>query len=193
MTGTDIHKIFEPIIGGFVWNAEQGHGSFLHLEFGSPKIEISTEQKPNQENEFPYNSHDSRNVTIKGEYSFFVYMSNWVIYAKNTELAYDESSRDTIDYALNFINGQKLLEIEINPNNSITKLNFDLGGSIKITNDTYSDELNEMWIFYTNSETALTFRNDGKIAFEKTNVEFGSEKFEPLNGIITCSNTRLAQ
>jgi hypothetical protein len=188
MTISDIQEIFKPIIGQIVWGVEQGYGSFLNLEFGNPKIELSQVQKPKKEKKFPYNSFESRLVSVKGEQSFFVYMSNWKIYANNKELAYDESLRDDIEFALMFINGQKLQTIQIDSTNNTTELRFDLGGIIRITNETYNDEVNEMWNFYTESDKVLTYRNDRKFSFEKADIDYGTQKFSEIKGKITCPN-----
>ena len=189
MTEKEIQDILQPIIGQFAWGIKQGYGSFLNLEFGKPKTEFSGIHKPKEENKFPFNEFESRHVTIKGEYSFFIYMSNWKIYAKENELADDESERDEIEFALGFINGQKLNRIIINTKENITKLEFDLGGKLMISGENYADEINEMWNFYTKSDKVLTYRNDKKTSYERAKMEFGKEKFTEINGIITCPNT----
>ena len=188
MKEKEIQDILLPIIGQFVWGAEQGYGSFLNLEFGNPKTEFSGIHKPKGENKFPFNEFENRHVKIKGEYSFFIYMSNWKIFAKDNELAHDESKRDEIEFALGFINGQKLTKVIINANENITELEFDLGGIIVISDENYSDELNELWNFYTVSDKVLTYRNDRKATYEKSKTEFGKEKFTEVSGIITCPN-----
>jgi len=160
MTEKEIQDILQPIIGQIVWGVEQGYGSFLNLEFGNPRTKISEVYKPNKKNKFPFNKFNSRDVTIEGDYSFFIYMSNWKLYAKEKELACDKSERDEIEFALGFINGQKLLKVTINTKENITKLEFDLGGIIIITDEDYTDEINEMWIFYTKSEKIMAYQND---------------------------------
>ncbi|MDA9056820.1 hypothetical protein N9K49_03165 [Flavobacteriaceae bacterium] len=189
MTGEKIQDILQPIIGQFVWGVEQGYGSFLNLEFGNPKTEFSGIYKPKEKNKFPFNKFENRHVKIKGEHSLFIYMSNWKIYARENELAHDESERDEIEFALGFINGQKLNKIIINTNKNITELEFDLGGIIVISDENYADEINELWNFYTESNKVLTYRNDRKASFEKAKTEFGKEIFTEINGIITCPNT----
>ncbi|MCP4141633.1 MAG: hypothetical protein GY755_15390 [Chloroflexi bacterium] len=189
MTEKEIQDVLLPIIGQFVWGAQRGYGSFLNLEFGNPKTKFSGIHKPKEENKFPFNEFENRHVKIKGEYSFFIYMSNWKIYAKDNELAHDESEREEIEFALGFINGQKLNKVIINANKNITELEFDLGGIIVISDEHYSDEINELWNFYTKSEKVLTYRNDRKVTYEKTKTEFGKEKFTEISGIITCPNT----
>ncbi|WP_046755714.1 hypothetical protein [Kordia jejudonensis] len=186
MTEKEIQDILQPIIGEFVWGAKQGYGSFLNLEFGCPKTELSGIHTPKEKNKFPFNEFDSRHVKITGEHSFFIYMSNWKIYAKDSELAHDESERDEIEFALSFINGQKLTNLIVNTKENITKLEFDLGGIVVISNENYSDEINEMWNFYTKSEKVLTYRNDKKASYGMAKTEFGTEKFTDLIGKITC-------
>ncbi|VAV85951.1 hypothetical protein MNBD_BACTEROID02-925 [hydrothermal vent metagenome] len=125
---------------------------------------------------------------MKGEHSFFVYMSNWKIYAKENELAHDESERDEIEFALRFINGQKLNSIIINTKENITELEFDLGGMIVISDENYADEINELWSYYTELDKVLTYRNDRKASYEKIKMEFGKENFTEVVGKITCPN-----
>ena len=188
MTEKEIQNIIKPIIGQFVWGAKQGYASFLSLEFGNPKTGFSRIKKPLEKRKFPFNNFENRHATIKGDYTFFVNMADWKIYADKSELAYDESERSEIEFALSFINGQKLKSIIIDSNQNTTELEFDLGGIIKISNKNYSDEINEMWNFYTESEKVLTYRNDRKVTYEKATTEYGKEKFIEVNGIITCPN-----
>lgn len=188
MNERKIQSIFEPIIGQFVWGSKQSYGSFLHLEFGNSKVELGSKHNPNIKNKFPFNEYEYRQVNIKGEYTFFISMANWKIYANKVELAHDESSRKNIEFALNFINGQILSEVIINSKEKNTELKFDLGGSIIISNENYNCEINEMWNFYTKSDKVLTFRNDSKISFEKANSEFGTEKFTEIKEDIIYIN-----
>lgn len=188
MTEKEIQDILHPIIGEFIWGAKQKYGSFLNLEFGKPKTEFSKVYKPKEKNKFPFDEFEHRHITIKGEHSFFIYMSNWKIYAKENELAHDESERDEIEFALSFINGQKLISLIINTKENITELKFDLGGIIVIFNQNYADEIYEMWNFYTESDKVLTYRNDKKVSYEMTKTEFGTEKFTDVTGKITCTN-----
>ena len=188
MSEKEIQDILQPIIGQFVWGVKQGYGSFLNLEFGKSKTKLSGIHKPKKQNKFPFNEFESRHVSIKGEHSFFIYMSNWKIYAKENVLAYDESERDEIEFALGFINGQKLNKIVINTKENITELEFDLGGILVISGENYADEINEMWNFHTKMDKVLTYRNDRKISYEKAKMEFGKQKFTEINDIITCPN-----
>ena len=189
MNEKEIQNIFQPIIQQFVWGAKQGYGSFLSLEFGNPKTELGAIHKPSEKRKFPFNEFEHRNVSVKGDFTFFITMSNWKIYANKTELAYDESERDEIEFALGFINGQKLMNVTIDPQKNFTELEFDLGGSIKISNEKYDYDINEMWDFYTESDKVLTYRNDRKISFGKADTELGKEKFTKINEKITCPNS----
>lgn len=189
MTEKEIQNIIEPIIGQLVWGVKQGYGSFLSLEFGNPKIDFSGIKKPLDKGRFPFNNFENRHVTIKGDHTFFVNMANWKIYANESELAYDESERNEIEFALSFINGQKLKKVIIDSNQKTTEFEFDLGGIIKISNENYSDEINEMWNFYTESEKVLTYRNDGKACYENAKNEYGKDKFKEITEKITCPNT----
>ncbi len=142
MTEKEIQDILQPIIGEFVWGAKQGYGSFLSLKFGNPKTVFSGIKKPLEKGKFLFNNFENRHVTIKDGYTFFVNMANWKIYADKSKLAYDESERSEIEFALSFINGQKLKKVIIDSNQKITEFEFDLGGIIKISNKNYSDEIN---------------------------------------------------
>ncbi|WP_373060433.1 hypothetical protein [Zunongwangia sp. H14] len=180
MTDKEFQDILEPIVGQFIWGARQLTGSFLTLEFGKPTIEFGRVHQPSEKNRFPFNKFERRRVRIKGEYSLFISMSNWKIYADKTELAYDESERNEIKLALQFINGQKLSSITLNTEENLTELKFDLGGKIVISGEWYTDDLNEMWSFYTGTNKVLTYRNDKKISYEKAGMEYGKEKFTEI-------------
>ncbi len=189
MSEAEFQDIFKPIIDQVVWGAEQGYGSFLTLEFGLPKIGLSSVRKPSADSKFPFDTFDSRDVTIKGEHSFLLFMSNWKILAGKTELAYDESNREKISFALSFIEGQKLQTITVEPRNNTTVLQFDLGGVISISNEDYGDDLHEMWKFHTNNERILTYRNDRKAWFGEGIKEPMMESYSEVKYKVTCPTT----
>lgn len=121
-------------------------------------------------------------IKIDKESSFFIYMSNWRIINSQTELAHDESNREQIEKALNFLTGKPFRKIILKSDENITELYFDLDYRVIISNENYDDDINEMWNFYTKSDYVLTYRNDHKIAFEKSNTEFGKSIFKNISG-----------
>ena len=122
------------------------------------------------------------NIEIDENSTFFIYMSNWKIIKNQTELAHDESTREQIERALNFITGKTFKEIILRSEQNTTELHFDNDYRIIISNENYNDDINEMWNFYTKSDYVLTFRNDHKIAFEKSNTQFGKSIFKNVSG-----------
>jgi hypothetical protein len=83
----------------------------------------------------------------------------------NKNIASYKSSNSLIDKALAVIEGQKITNIIINPENGNTVFEFDLGGRL----ETYAyngDELYEQWLVYEPSGNVLSIREDGRYSYQ---------------------------
>lgn len=82
---------FAPIAGLPSWEVRRGHGSFVTLEFGAPRVEISDVQalrKPiaGETLEVP-----SRSAYVHGEWHLWIYCCEWSLAWRDREIGHSES------------------------------------------------------------------------------------------------------
>ncbi|RFU43682.1 hypothetical protein [Paraburkholderia sp. DHOC27] len=90
-------------------------------------------------------------------------MCNWAISSNGLHLADNEASSNSINEALQYLDGQKLLSVEVSPTEVKTVFRFDLGAELVTwpyleEGDRYEDQ----WLFYDYKEKRVgTLTGDG--------------------------------
>jgi len=161
-----IEGIFAKLYGVPCWNVQQGWGSFITFEFGTPTLEIGKviERSPN---EGP-RSHARRLVKPRGEWCLWIYCCGWQIAQDGNVLAANESTRDCIAGACNTLNGQALTTFTCKASKGRSRFSFDLGG--KLNTGPYDDELLEQWMLYCPDGSVLTYRSDGAFSYGRADT-----------------------
>ncbi len=73
-----LESAFSPIYGSPCWNVKPGHGSFLTLEFGQPRIEFHEPRAVNYSRSLRLKQHHARRrVIIHGEWYLWIYCCYW--------------------------------------------------------------------------------------------------------------------
>lgn len=148
------------------WNVKKGHGSFLTFEFGEPHIEIGKVFESASALGF---KHKKRSIYVHGTWHLWIYMCDWHIFYNNREICHSESDDLIINRTCDFLNGQSLLNVEIDQNKS-TIFKFEFGGLLKII--PYSDEeINDTWMLYCPDEHILSLQSNGQFKLTKSNKE----------------------
>lgn len=162
-----LEKELQKLSGLCCWNVVNGYGSWISLNFGDPRLEISG---PNP-NSTVQNRRDCRKAVLKGDFWLWIDMCHWDIYFKNKKIAHSESRQKTIDKALQIIDGQILKRVEILLNPVRTNFIFDLGGEIRAY--PYDEKKNyELWNFYTfYDKHVFCLIDNGKIMYDKTDAK----------------------
>ena len=108
-----------------IWQAKQGHGSFLTFDMGSKSIR----KKPNGKE------------YAKGEIHLWIYLCDWVIKKENEDLCHSESTNEEIAAIMPLFIGSVLQDI-ILVSPSRLDFYFSNGLLINLNNDTefYSDD-----------------------------------------------------
>ncbi len=150
-----IESIVEQIYHQPCWLLQQGHGSFLTFEFGQPHLEIREPKPPKLAN---------RRVTVHGDWHLWIYCCSWDLHLNDKIAAHSESSRSRIKRALEQLEGQKIVKVEIDDMTSDTVFHFDLGGLLKTR--MYDNGLHELWMLYGPKGNVLSVRNDGKYSYQ---------------------------
>ena len=154
-----IADAFGPLIGRLAWGVHQGYGSFLTLEFGEPRLEIS---EPNKR-------RSQRLVTVRGEWHLWIYCCGWDITQDGDRLAYYESDESSIRQATAQLDGQRLERLWLESGTVITHFEFDLGAILTTYpypyDDDDDDDENEQWLLYEPSGNVLSVRSDNRFSY----------------------------
>ena len=125
----------KSLLGQNVKNIQQGHGSFLTMEFTKPK------------------------------WYLWVYMCSWEIKIKNEVLAHSEDERDTIEKALQQIEGKTLIRAEILSSAYDMQLEFENEIILSLISNN-NEGGNEQWMLFTPDNYVLTAGPNEKISYE---------------------------
>ncbi len=162
-----IHKIvadrFAKINDKPCWNPRQGHGSSLTFEFGEPHLII--EERNSKRSQYG----KRRNATVRGEWHLWIYCCHWNISLEGRLAAHSESSREIIEIALAHLRGQILTKVSVTPRTGASSFEFDLGGRLETRRYEHFNDDGEpypSWMFFDNQEHVLTYRADGKYAYQ---------------------------
>jgi hypothetical protein len=147
----DGDRIFGPMCGLPSWRVEQGHGSFMTLEFGEPHVEVrEVASRPFRYANGEQTRFRRRSADVNGEWHLWIYMCGWSISVEDQQLAHSESDRVTIARALAVLNGQALTRYEaVADDNPRRRFAFDLGCNLEIwpfENDEPAGA--ELWTLY---------------------------------------------
>lgn len=169
-----VSNIIEKLYNIPCWLVKQGHGSFLTFEFGKPHLEVREPLSNSVKKHLKY-----RKVTLHGEWHLWIYCCSWEIHLDNKLAAHSESSRSKIANALKYIDGQKIVKIEVEPITADTIFYFDLGGVLSTKH--YDDEINEQWFLFEPKGNVFSVRSDGMYSYEPGDTPVEQEIWKKIN------------
>lgn len=133
------------------------------MMFGTPSLEIREPYVTKFASEAAKRMASRRNVTIRGEWWLWIYCSYWSLTSDDRRLATGSSSARQIEWAIQQLDGQKLVSAVVKPETGATKFAFDLGCVL----DCRRFERNsnqELWMLYKPSGYVLSAHGDGAIS-----------------------------
>lgn len=147
---TALDDFIRPLIGSLAWGVRQGYGSFLYFHFGEPKLVVRNRKA----NKF---GKPERHAYVEGTSRIWINCCHWRIWNGSEQLAHSEDSREIIEQATTFLNGQNLLAIE--PADGRSVFRFDLDGQLETWPYEEEDD-REQWIIKRDG-TYFDYRGDG--------------------------------
>ncbi len=147
---TALDDFIQPLIGSLAWGVRQGYGSFLYFNFGEPKLIVHDYKAPKT-------GKPRRIADIQGASHIWINCCHWRILDEGSQRAHSEDSREVIDRAAAFLNGQKLLAIE--PAKGRSLFRFDLDGTLETWPYEDGDD-SEQWII-SRGDDYFDYRGDG--------------------------------
>jgi len=159
----------DPLIDLPCWGVRQGYGSFLTFEFGEPRLEVYERHREGRLH---------RQAFVTGQWHLWIYCCHWRILQDEAQLAWSEDDRDVIERATGRINGQKLLDVAISPEDGRSTFMFDLGGSLE-TWPYGKDSTDEQWSIMAITDT-VSYRADGLYSHHSNDTPCTQVEWHPL-------------
>ena len=122
-----IAEAFAPMLGLPSWLVRRGHGSFVTLEFGEPRVEISETHLSRVLIEGAPPEAMRRYAFVKGQWHLWIYCCRWSLALNGTLLADNDSEGLRMARALHLLNGQAMTGVTVDPADGSTRFAFDLG------------------------------------------------------------------
>jgi len=174
---TLIDEAFGPVYGQPSWLVRRGHGSFVTLEFGEPRLDVG---EPKQRlHVFSTKVHErlaTRLVAVHGAWHLWIYCCAWRLTHPMRPLAHSGSRPQRIDRALAVLDGQALISVVVDAD-ARTSFTFDLGCTLL----TWPyDHQSEQWLLYEPDGRVLTVRADGRYSHDSSAIPAEDSQWHPL-------------
>jgi hypothetical protein len=167
---SQLDEFIAPIIGQPVWGAEQGYGSFLSLQFGSPRLIVKEWRSATR--------GQRRQAYVRGDWCVWIYCCEWRLSMHGDQIAWSEDTREEIARATGMLNGQKITGIQASQLDGRSTFRFDLGGLLE-TWPVGDDPTEEQWFIYSSDEV-FGFRADGHFSRQLPSTPREQERWSPL-------------
>jgi hypothetical protein len=156
-----VGSAFASLIGLPAWGVQKGQGSMLTFEFGAPHLSIREPiANPQTKNPRIRRLLKQRQVIPRGEWYLWIGICHWQCIENDIVLSADMSPDAQITEAAKFLNGQKLVSVEVEQVTGKTIFIFDLNARLETWPYDGGDN-DEQWSLYTPSNYVLSYRADG--------------------------------
>lgn len=146
-------NIFQKLFNQPARNVQLGHGSFITMGFGKDlKTKVII--------------HKKREIDIRPEWFFWAYMCFWELEKPNELLATSEDDKDNMKNALKFLEGKKLINVEILEDSYEIQLEFEGELLLSLYTDDSEDD-NVQWMLFTPDEMVLEATANQKLIYTK--------------------------
>lgn len=182
MSHNVISPVFRPLYGLPCWGVSSGYGSSLTMEFGEPHLEVCEPRALDPNKSAKFNRHYSRrSIWVRGEWHLWFDCCEWNVFTRGKLIghsALQSSSKRPINRAAAELDGQKLMQISVNPLAGTSVFEFDLGSCLETR--PYDGE-SEQWLLFEPSGYTLCWRADGKYSHSRSNVRPDDDTWKSLN------------
>lgn len=170
-------RSFGKLYGKPCWGVRPGHGSFLTLEFGNPRLRVRERIVASSSASANVKAALARRiVTARGDWHLWIYCCDWTVLFKGKRIG-DSSATRKIRRAADFLNGQKLVRFSMSPRYLTCAFEFDLGATL---NTRPFDKKLEQWLLYEPSQKVLVLRADGRYKHQWSNQPGNLGQWKPV-------------
>lgn len=158
-----IERAFADVLGLPAWGVRKGHGGMLTFEFGPPHLVVREPiaASPGVSDEVR-RSLARRRVYPRGAWHLWIRCCDWLILSGAEQVACSEAPDRAIEAAVQELDGQRLIGVEVDPAGGASRFCFDLGGVLHTWPYGERDETpDDQWSLYTPTGDVLTYLQDG--------------------------------
>ena len=160
---------FAQIAGLPSWEVRRGHGSFVTLEFGAPRVEISDVRAlplpiAREQLQVP-----GRSAYVRGEWHLWIYCCEWSLSWRDREIGNSESPDVPMNRALGVLNGQSLIDVVAGTADGRSSFAFDLDCVLATRPPPDAARDLVQWMFFRPSGDVLNLYADGRLETSKGN------------------------
>jgi hypothetical protein len=131
------------------------------MNFGKPHLEVREPKTSTSDSAVVRMLFAHRLVTVRGQWWLWMFCSRWTLSIAGLEPVRSSGSRRRIRQALRYLDGQRLIGIQVEPADGRTRLAFDLGATMSIRALDNSGE-EDLWSLYKPDRRVLSVRGDGR-------------------------------
>jgi hypothetical protein len=161
-----VERVFARVVGRPCWGVRRGHGSFITLEFGRPRLHVREPIQAQMVTSLRVQRNLARRIVhIHGQWHLWIYGCEWSLRVKGRVVG-DWTTKRRIDRAVHALDGQRLLAVKVSARGARTSFIFDLGAEL----DTKPyDRSGEQWLLFEPNHRVFTWRADRKYQHKASN------------------------
>lgn len=154
-----VQAILDSIVGLHAWNVRRGVGSFVQMEFGTPRVELGA-PTPSRLKLLGRKGRVVRPAVIRGDFQLWLYQCDWRFQVEGAEVMSQTATDVEMRELGRILNGQVLQQVVVEPDLSST-FSFDLNTIISTSPANAEDQ----WmVFDERTRTVATWRGDGFVS-----------------------------
>jgi hypothetical protein len=166
-----VERVFAPLRDLPCWNVTRGHGSFLTFEFGAPHLTVREPMETSPEMSSRVRQGLARRfVSLRGDWHLWIYCCLWQVRDRRKVIG-DWTSKRRMDRAAAYLDGQKLISVDIARRGVRTVFEFDLGGRLETAP---YDRNREQWLLYEPAGTVFTVKAGRYYQHQRGNFPYGA-------------------
>ena len=174
-----VESKFQELYGVVCWKVKWDGNLNLSMNFGQPSLNIREPKEVKSNRKKVSDSFKYRHVTLHGEWFFWVLSGYWKLSLKDFDEVTSATSYKRKNMALSRLDGQKLTQVNVNPETSATQLDFDLGAKLYIRRTGIKSD-GDIWSLYKPNGYVLSVRADGKYYDDPGDTEFGKNEWKNI-------------
>jgi len=159
----DFRKHFRPLLTRPCWGVHWEPQLNISMNFGQPRLRIREPRRSGSASPNVRRLASRRLITVRGQWWLWCFCSRWTLRVESLPPVRSSGSQRRIREALQQLDGQKLVQVDVASDTGRTRFAFDLGAVLE-TRD-LDDDLSDIWSLYKPDGRVLSVRGDGSCSF----------------------------
>lgn len=156
-----IERVFAPLREHPCWGLHYSSQLNLSVNFGKPSLLVREPRQIAAKSRAVQRMFARRNVTLRGQWWLWLRMCYWKLSVDDRVLVtFGTASQRRLNCAFGELEGQKLVEVFVNPATGATRFDFDLGCRLECRRFE-KKSTTDLWCLYRPRGRALLVCGDG--------------------------------